>query len=67
MLIPSELTIVHSMGHPTEMADVAADIAENTEKYARIVSDTLPFSRVAEAIELAGRPGATDKVVVVFD
>lgn len=66
-LIPSELTIVHSMGHSgTEMRDVVHDIVENTEKYARIVSDVIPFSRVADAIELAGRPGATRKVVVAI-
>jgi len=66
MLIPSELTIVHSMGHPTEMGPVMDDITENTEKYAAIISDVLPFSRLAEAIDLAGRPGATDKVVVTL-
>ncbi|MFK0154772.1 zinc-binding dehydrogenase [Streptomyces sp. NPDC090493] len=65
-LIPSELTIVHSMGHPTEMADVVADIEENTEKYALIVSDTVPFPEVERAVDLAGKPGATDKVVVTF-
>ncbi|MFE3825367.1 zinc-binding dehydrogenase [Streptomyces sp. NPDC059092] len=66
-LIPSELTIVHSMGHPTEMATVAQDIAENTDKYALIVSDVVPFAETARAIDLAGKPGATDKVVVTFD
>ncbi|MCZ9880595.1 zinc-dependent alcohol dehydrogenase [Arthrobacter sp. B2a2-09] len=67
MLIPSELTIVHSMGHPSEMALVMKDIAENTDKYAAIVSDVFPYSQLGEAIDLAGRPGATDKVVVEFD
>lgn len=67
MLIPSELTIVHSMGHPTELFDVAQDIVDNVDKYALIVSDVVPFERAAEAIDLAGRPGATEKVVVVFD
>ena len=67
MLIPSELTIVHSMGHPTEMLDVARDIIDNADKYALIVSDVVPFSDAARAIDLAGRPGAADKVVVTFD
>ena len=67
MLIPSELTIVHSMGHPEEMFAVTQDIIEHTDDYALIVSDVIPFDRVAEAIDLAGRPGATSKVVVSFD
>ncbi|WP_201774141.1 zinc-dependent alcohol dehydrogenase [Demequina globuliformis] len=67
MMIPAELTIVHSMGHPTEMADVIADIAANVDKYAMIVSDVVPVSEVARAIDLAGTPGATDKVVVALD
>ena len=68
MLIPSELTIVHSMGHPAaEMREVVADIAENTDKYARIVSDVIPLADVAAAVDLAGRPGATRKVVVTLD
>ncbi|WP_200807961.1 zinc-binding dehydrogenase [Demequina sp. NBRC 110056] len=67
MMIPSELTIVHSMGHPTEMADVIVDIAANVDKYALIVSDVVPLSEAARAIELAGTPGATDKVVVTLD
>ncbi|MGO4681262.1 zinc-dependent alcohol dehydrogenase [Microbacterium sp. 2MCAF23] len=66
MLIPSELTIVHSMGHPTEMTAVAQDIADNTDLYTRIISDVIPFEEVAAAIDLAGRPEATDKVVVTF-
>ncbi|WP_345061356.1 hypothetical protein [Leifsonia kafniensis] len=68
MLIPSELTILFSMGHPQgEMFEVARDIAENTEKYALIVSDVIPFARVAEAIDLADRPGDASKVVVTFE
>ncbi|MBD7957755.1 alcohol dehydrogenase catalytic domain-containing protein [Microbacterium sp. Sa4CUA7] len=67
-LIPSELAIVHSMGHPgSEMREVVADIVANTDKYARIVSDLIPLDRVAEAIDLAGRPGASRKVVVTLD
>ena len=66
MLIPSELTIVHSMGHPEEMFAVTQDIIEHTEEYARIVSDLVPFENAAEAIDLASRPGATSKVVVTF-
>ncbi|MGK9146097.1 alcohol dehydrogenase catalytic domain-containing protein [Plantibacter flavus] len=68
MLIPSELTIVHSMGHPDgEMFAVAEDIAANTDKYALIVSDVLPLAEAAAAVDLAGRPADARKVVVTFD
>lgn len=66
MLIPAELDIRMSMGHPTEIFEVTEDIVDNWEKYALIVSDLVPFSDVAHAIDLAGRPGATDKVVVTL-
>ena len=66
MLIPSELDIRMSMGHPTEIFEVTDDLVENWEKYALIVSDTVPFAEAARAVDLAGRPGATDKVVVIF-
>lgn len=65
-LIPKELTIVASMGYAEEFFQVADDLEANWEKYAFIVSDVLPFSAVEDAIHLAGTPGATDKVVVVF-
>lgn len=66
MLIPAELDIRMSMGHPTEIFEVTDDIINNWEKYALIASDIVPFSESARAIELAGTPGATDKVVVTF-
>jgi hypothetical protein len=31
-----------------------------------VISDTLPFERVQEALTLATTPGAADKVVVTF-
>lgn len=66
-LVPSELTIVHSMGHASsEMRDVIADIADNTDKYARIVSHVIPLDRVDEAFDLAARPAEARKVVVSF-
>lgn len=50
MLIPSELTIVHSMGHlDAESGDVVAEMIDNTEKYARISSAMcFPLSEVAK-------------------
>jgi L-iditol 2-dehydrogenase len=45
---------------------VTADLVANWEKYALIVSHTIPFDKVGEALELASTPGAADKVVVTF-
>jgi (R,R)-butanediol dehydrogenase/meso-butanediol dehydrogenase/diacetyl reductase len=65
-ILPSELTIVWSMGYPTEIFEVTDDIIENWQKYALIISDTLPYDRALEALELAATPGAADKVTVLF-
>jgi L-iditol 2-dehydrogenase len=66
-VMSNELTIVGSMGYPEEFFDVTADLVANWEKYALIVSHTVPFGEVAQALELAATPGAADKVVVTFD
>ncbi|MHA3722676.1 zinc-dependent alcohol dehydrogenase [Leucobacter sp. HY1910] len=66
-LLVTELTIVWSVGYPTEIFEVTDDIVKNWQKYALIVSDTLPFDKALEALELAQTPGAADKVVVTFD
>ncbi len=65
-VMSNEVTIVGSMGYPTEIFDVTKDIVANWEKYAVIVSHTVPFHNVAEALRMAATPGAADKVVVTF-
>ncbi|MGA7051852.1 MAG: theronine dehydrogenase, partial [Mycobacterium sp.] len=60
------ITIVGSMGYPDEIFEVTKDLVANWEKYALIVSHTIPFDKVGDAFELAGTPGAADKVVVAF-
>ena len=65
-VLTTELTIVWSMGYPTEIFEVTDDIIENWRKYALIISDRLPFERALDALELAATPGAADKVTVVF-
>lgn len=65
-LLSTELTITLSRGYPTEIFEVTNDIIAAWERYALIISDTLPFARVQEALTLAGTPGAADKVVVTF-
>ena len=65
-VMSNEITIVGSMGYPDEIFEVTKDLVANWEKYALIVSHTIPFDKVGEAFELAGTPGAADKVVVAF-
>jgi L-iditol 2-dehydrogenase len=65
-VMSNEITIVGSMGYPTEIFEVTRDIVANWEKYAVIVSHTIPFDNVDEALRIASTPGAADKVVVTF-
>ncbi|WP_319455039.1 MULTISPECIES: zinc-dependent alcohol dehydrogenase [unclassified Mycobacterium] len=65
-VMSGELTIVGSMGYPDEIFEVTKDLVANWEKYALIVSHTIPFTDVDEALRLASTPGAADKVVVTF-
>ena len=66
-VMSNEITIVGSMGYPDEIFDVTKDIIANWEKYAVIVSHTIPFDEVVEALKTASTPGAADKVVVTFN
>ena len=55
------------MGYPDEIFEVTQDLVANWERYAVIVSHTIPFAEVDEALRMASTPGAADKVVVVFN
>ncbi len=65
-IMSNELTIVGSIGYPDEIFEVTHDLVDNWERYAMIVSHTIPFADVGEALRIASTPGAADKVVVVF-
>ncbi|HTZ15791.1 MAG TPA: theronine dehydrogenase, partial [Mycobacterium sp.] len=65
-VMSNEVTIVGSMGYPKEIFEVTKDIIANWEKYAVIVSHTMPFGDVTEALRMAATPGVADKVVVTF-
>lgn len=65
-VMSNEINIVGCMGYPDEIFEVTRDLVANWERYALIVSHTMPFDNVGEALELAGTPGAADKVVVTF-
>jgi threonine dehydrogenase-like Zn-dependent dehydrogenase len=66
-VMSNEITIVGSMGYPSEIFEVTRDIVENWQKYAVIISHTYPFADVEDALQCAATPGAADKVVVTFD
>ncbi|MEW2478397.1 zinc-binding dehydrogenase [Mycobacterium sp. NPDC049093] len=66
-VMSNEITFVGSMGYPNEIFEVTRDLSANWQKYARIVSHTIPFDRVDEALTTASTPGAADKIVVTFD
>ncbi|MCT7660641.1 zinc-dependent alcohol dehydrogenase [Mycobacterium deserti] len=65
-IMTNEITVVGSMGYPDEIFEVTRDIVADWEKYALIVSHTVAFDDVDEALRLASTPGAADKVVVTF-
>ena len=65
-VMANEINIVGSMGYPDEIFEVTKDLIANWEKYALIVSHTIPFDKVNDALEMASTPGAADKVVVTF-
>jgi threonine dehydrogenase-like Zn-dependent dehydrogenase len=66
-IMSNEITIVGSMGYPDEIFEVTKDLIANWQKYAEIVSHTIPFDQVDEALKTASTPGAADKVVVTFN
>jgi 2-desacetyl-2-hydroxyethyl bacteriochlorophyllide A dehydrogenase len=65
-LISTELQLITSMGYPTEIFEVADQIAANVDLFARVVTDRFPFDDVQEALSAAATPGTRGKVVVVF-
>jgi 2-desacetyl-2-hydroxyethyl bacteriochlorophyllide A dehydrogenase len=66
-IMSNEITIVGSMGYPDEIFEVTKDLITNWERFAVIVSHTIPFDDVDEALRTASTPGAADKVVVTFN
>lgn len=65
-VMSNELTVVGSMGYPTEIFEVTQDIVENWEKYQTLISHTFDFSDLDEALRLVRTPGAADKVVITL-
>lgn len=59
-VLRSELTIVGSMGYPTEIFEVTQNLAEHWRRFALLISQTVPFAEVEHAYELALTPGAAE-------
>ncbi|GLY05562.1 MULTISPECIES: zinc-binding dehydrogenase [Actinoplanes] len=65
-LLTTELTVVLSMGYPTEIFEVTKDIVEHWQRYELLISDRIPFDEAQRALTLGSTPGAAEKVVVTF-
>jgi 2-desacetyl-2-hydroxyethyl bacteriochlorophyllide A dehydrogenase len=66
-MLRSEMTIIASQGYPTEIFEVTPQIAEHQQRFTRLISHRVPFSKANQAFQLALTPGAAQKVVVTFD
>jgi len=66
-IMANELTVVGSMGYPSEIFEVTKDIVDNWEKYAVIISHTFDFDDLGEALRCVSTPGMADKVVITLD
>ncbi|KQM84549.1 zinc-binding dehydrogenase [Agromyces sp. Leaf222] len=66
-LLTTEISIIMSMGYPTEIFEVTDDLIANWQKYQLIISDRFTIDDVQRALEVAATPGAADKVMVTLD
>jgi 2-desacetyl-2-hydroxyethyl bacteriochlorophyllide A dehydrogenase len=66
-VMSNELTVIGSMGYPTEIFEVTKDIVDNWEKYRLIISHTFGFDDLDEALRCVSTPGAADKVIITLD
>lgn len=66
-IMSNELTLVGSIGYPTEIFAVTADLVANWQKYALIISHTVDFANLDDALTLAADPGAADKIIVTMN
>ncbi len=66
-VMSNEITLVGSIGYPTEIFAVTADLVANWQKYALIISHTIDFAELDDALTLASDPAAADKIVVTMN
>ncbi|MBB2993746.1 2-desacetyl-2-hydroxyethyl bacteriochlorophyllide A dehydrogenase [Mycolicibacterium iranicum] len=65
-VMSNELTVVGSMGYPTEIFEVTEDIVDNWETYQLIISHTFDFDDLDEALRCVSTAGAADKVIITL-
>lgn len=65
-VMSNELTIIGSMGYPSEIFEVTKDIVDNWEKYQVIISHTFDLDDLQEALQCVATPGAADKVIITL-
>ncbi|KND28910.1 theronine dehydrogenase [Streptomyces acidiscabies] len=66
-MLRSELTLIPSQGYPTEIFEVTPELVEHQDRFAKLISHTIPFAEADRAFELALSPGAAEKIVVTLD
>jgi threonine dehydrogenase-like Zn-dependent dehydrogenase len=64
-MLTTEMTITTAVGYPTEMPEVVAALPRLRQTAAPLISHRFPFSRVLEALTVAGTP-ASAKVMIDF-
>ncbi len=65
-MLTTEMTITTAVGYPTEMPDVIAALPRLKDKARALISHTMPFDRIIEALEIAATP-ASAKVMIEFE
>lgn len=65
-VMSNELTIVGSMGYPSEIFEVTKDIVDNWERYRVLISHTFDFDDLQEVLRCVATPGAADKVIITL-
>jgi 2-desacetyl-2-hydroxyethyl bacteriochlorophyllide A dehydrogenase len=66
-MLRSELTLVASMGYPTEIFEVTPQLARHWALFAQLISHRVPLAEAQQAFHLVLTPGAAEKVVVTLD
>jgi threonine dehydrogenase-like Zn-dependent dehydrogenase len=65
-MLTTEMTITTAVGYPTEMPDVIAALPRLKDKVVSLISHRFPFSKVLDAIGVAGTASSA-KVMVNFE
>lgn len=66
-MLRSEMTLVASMGYPTELFEVTPNLARHWQLFAQLISHRVPLTEAQHAFQLALTPGAAEKVVVTLN